>query len=1151
MAYRMFATWTVVCVASAMAPNLARAQSTGSPPSAVPTAAADQSTTRGDAAVLDRRISLHLDHVTFKQAIDTIAAVGHVRIAYSRTHVPLQKIVTLVIDSITVGDALTVLLRGTQIGVAISPGGVLMLDDVDAPPARAEAGTLSGTVTDSVTGLRVPYTTVLIEETAQAATTNAKGVYAIAGVAAGKYHVTVRRVGFLPRTKPMVIGGGKVTTLDFALQRQPTKLDEMVTTATGDEHRYEVGNDITTVSGDSVMGIAPITDLTDMLATRVPGLDVQSTSGNPGAPSRLRLRGLSSIQRSDDPIVIVDGVRVYSNQSGSYSNLSGTSSGGGSNLGIAGRVPFPNGAVTTAGTGGYAAPSPIDQIDPNSIETIEVMKGPSAAALYGSDAGNGVIIITTKRGVAGRTHWSLALNQGIEEQPGEWPVNYFLFGHGTGLEAGPSGLCSIFLGPAQCTRDSVVGFQALNDSRLSPLGEGMDRRASLGVSGGSGLVTFALTGTASDRSGYLHLPAEEVDRFEKFHGFPAPDWMKHPDQYGTWGGTSNLRVQLGHSQTFLALTSSIFHSAQQQSSLQSALAALENSYIDSTTLAAQPLLSEYYERAQLNTLTSTNALSLQNWTPVSWLPISATFGLSTANSSNNALTPRDYLLGVADSLGEYSASNGQTVTETINLGTVVRFKWVSLATGINVIATNTQNMSASTTSLPLGVTQASVFTCLGSCAAQSSGSQSTYGWYLAPTLNPFSRLFISPGFRLDGGTASGRNASLTAFPKLDVSYIAIDRRNNSAVPAITMLRPRVAFGIAGVQPGPVDKLRLYSSGTVIEVDSGNANGSPVSIATLNSLGNTKLTPEQSREFEGGLDAGFLNDRLNITTTGYYKMRYNAILGVPIAPSVGSAGAATQERNIGTIRNEGLEATMNVDAVETRSVSWSFGAIFSKNVNDVVSLIPGQAPIVTMLGANYESILRPGYALNGYWAKPILSYNDANHDGIIEPGEVRVGDSVQYMGSARPKFELSYFTTLAFFNRRLTFNTGFDFQNGVTQLNTNSALLLDVNNPKTPPPSLQAAIAAYQGGLTAAGLIQTVNTLRWNTIALNYLLPASFARAARVSSLTVGIQGSNLMLWTNYRGKDPGVNAYANGNLTADTGQLPQPRVWSVHIRMGN
>ena len=929
MVCRTLGVWAMVFAVIGVWPRATRAQT--SPPK--PAASADQPSTRGAAATLDRKISLHLEHVTFKQALDAIAAAGHVQIAYSRTYVSSDKLVTLVVDSITVGDALTVLLRGTQISVTVSPGGLLMLDDAAdtagggrvlsltaAAVARTDSGSVTGTITDSVTGAGVRGAIARVDETNQMAMTNANGVFTIAPVAAGKYHVSIRRVGFLPHVRLVVIEGGKQTVVDAILSRQPTKLEEVLTTATGSQRRVEVGNDITTLSADSILNIAPATNLTQLLETRVPGLVVQNTTGIPGAPSRLRLRGVSSIEQSDDPILIVDGIRVYSNQSGSYNQQNGNLTNGGSQ--VIGRVNTPNGNSST-GNQGYYGPSPIDLIDPNSIESIEVMKGPSAAALYGSDAGNGVIIIKTKRGVAGQTRWNLSGNETIETLPGNWPVNYFRFGHASGLNNTGSQVCSLYDGPQNCTTDSLVAFQALNNPRLSPLGTGSAQEVALGVSGGAGPLTFAAGGDASQTSGILHLPEIEVQRFDKYHPFPAPGWMINPDQYGTWAAHDNLTVQLGHSagSPSLSMTSSVMKANQQQSSLQTAIAQLENSYIDSTTLASNPLIDEYYERAQLASLKYTNALSLSNWAPVKWLPITATVGLDVYDTYNTSLTPYGYVLNSSDSLGHYAVQQGQNVVATYNLGTTILTKYVNLSTGFNVQSTTTNTLSGFSTQLTPGVSVPQSFACGGSggCVSDLTSSLSTYGWYIQPALRPFGRLFVNPAVRLDGGNASGANAQISFYPKIDASYLAIDDRNNRAVPWITQLRPRIAFGIAGVQPGPAEKLRLFQTGTVTSLDTNE----PVTVVDLNSLGNTKLVPERSNETEGGIDATLFRGRVNVTATGYYKMRFDAILNVPVAPSVGVGnaldldGIGQQQKNIGTVRNEGMEFTFS-------AVPWEIG-----------------------------------------------------------------------------------------------------------------------------------------------------------------------------------------------------------------------------------
>ena len=207
-------------------------------------------------------------------------------------------------------------------------------------------------------------------------------------VPSGLQTLNVRFLGYTPIERPVVVPDTGYVRVDVAMRMGMTRLQEVVTTATGQQRRLELANDITILDADSIVRTQPISSVTQLLEGRVPGLTVEHTSGAPGDPSRLRLRGSSSMLKNNDPIVIVDGVRAYAKQSDSTSaNLA-------SGRGVAGGNRARRHAV-------HSAPSPLDQIDPQAIQTVEVLKGPSAATLYGPDAANGVIVITMKKGRAG------------------------------------------------------------------------------------------------------------------------------------------------------------------------------------------------------------------------------------------------------------------------------------------------------------------------------------------------------------------------------------------------------------------------------------------------------------------------------------------------------------------------------------------------------------------------------------------------------------------------------------------------------------------------------------------------------------------------------------------------------------------------------
>lgn len=251
------------------------------------------------------------------------------------------------------------------------------------------------------------------------------------------------------------------------------------------------------------------------------------------------------------------------------------------------------------------------------------------------------------------------------------------------------------------------------------------------------------------------------------------------------------------------------------------------------------------------------------------------------------------------------------------------------------------------------------------------------------------------------------------------------------------------------------------------------------------------------------------------------------------------------------------------------MSWTVNANVSNDNNVVVHLNNGIAEI--NLGSN--ELIKPGYPLFSQWATPIVSFADANHDGVIEPNEIRYGDSLVYAGQADPKYQLNLNTTVTLLNGRLSLTAGFAYQNGMTQMNlgaVESGALTSVLGGPHVPLATQAAIVAatcvvqptwingctvnnqVNGSLT--GLIQQVNTLRFNTLSINYTVPTAAAHWFRVPRMTVALQGQNLGLRTNYRGIDPDVNSFATvngGDETADLGQIPEPRVWWLKLMLGD
>ncbi|MBX6331205.1 MAG: TonB-dependent receptor plug domain-containing protein [Gemmatimonadaceae bacterium] len=914
------------------------------------------------------------------------------------------------------------------------------------------------------------------------------------------------------------------------MQLGMTRLQQVVTTATGPRRQLELGNDITVVDADSIAATQPIRSVSDLLATRVPGLVAQTTSGAPGDPTRIRLRGLHSVLQSNDPIVIVDGIRVYAEQSAARSG----------NLAV---PPSSSGYI-----GGAPAPSPLDQIDPNSIATIEVLKGPSAATLYGSDAANGVIVITTKKGRAGPARWSAHLDYGRTTMPGKYPDGYFRWGHLMGSYS--LQFCAIT--DQACVVDSLVRFQLLNDPQYTVLGTGDRTAATVGVSGGSENLTYSVTGSGSDEVGLLTLPQSEVARYVANQGTAPASWMRRPHHYRTWGATTTLSARLSP-KADVAITASLNRGTQQRSTLENELGSLMRIYVDSVNgryYRSNPqggfefltsVFGDFYRRITAVATTFTNGASL-NWRPRSWLTGTADVGINYINRDDQMALPSGlafFATGI-DSMGEASVGKGSTLMRTVNARLVATaplpagFK-LQTAAGANYTGTSIADVFYSGRGLRPGTTSLNGAT-LVQAPTETRSDLATFGWYVEPTIS-HKRLWISTGLRLDGGSTFGSHASLPLFPKVSVSYLISDEPFFPFKNLFNTLRLRAAYGHAGVQPGVTDRLRLYQQGAVW------ADSQLVDGTIIRTIGNTNLKPERSRELEGGFDADLLGDRLSVQLTGYRNTRLDALVSVPLPPSVDGGLVGSVLRNVGVIRNTGWELTLMVEPLRGDAFGWGANLLVSENHNKVVSLAPGVLPF-----GQPDARVVAGYPLYGRWARPILGYQDLNGDHKITADEVQIGDSLVFMGESEPNYEATLSTHFTFLHNTLRVDADFHYENGLTQYNQtalNNRVFARAANDSTAPFSQQAAIAVM--GQTTYGLMQTVNTLRVNALNVSYSLPRRIAQRLGADAMSLSLQGTNLGLFTNYRGKDPNVNAYGSGNSVADTGVLPVPRTWQIRV----
>jgi TonB-dependent SusC/RagA subfamily outer membrane receptor len=1051
-------------------------------------------------------VTLDLQDVTLREALTAIAEQGRISLVYSSGAVPLERRVSLSVHAVPAAEALRAALRGTEVEVREAGSGQVMLIRRTGPEAQekqAKTGTIGGHVIDATTNAPVVRALVTIEAGRWRTTTNDGGQYRLADISAGAHTVEVRRIGYAPATRSIVVFDNADASLDFSLTPVASRLNEVVTTVTGPQRRLEVGNVIGTIDADSVVREAPITSLSDLLTARVPGTQVVLFSGLTGMSPRVRIRGLNSAAVSNDPLLYVDGVRV-DNSAGSLVSGFGQR---------AGRL---------------------NDLNPDEIESIEIVKGPSAATLYGTDAANGVIVVRTKRGHPGRALWAVRSEVGLVDEPSRFLDNYFSWGHAA--TTGVTQKCLLTAAAAgTCVIDSLTTFNPFENAATTPIGLG--RRAQYGgqVSGGVERFTYLFAGDVESETGYLKMPDGDVQRVSAERGvadLPAEQLRPNAER------KLSLRTNVGAALTQSAdamLSLGVVSSNTRIPGNGIFFGYFGSGYRDAQDGWYSVRPGEAFAVRNSEDVTHYTASLSGNWRPRSWLSTRATLGSDVSGAFLDGLQRRDE--GPTSSrTGRRINSNTSTKLYTADLGasaTVTPAANISSRTSVGA-QFNRQQMRVTTatgSNLPPGsqtVTGAAVIS-----GAEQTIESVVAGSYVEETIGIHDRLFLTGALRVDGGSNFGKDFHTAVYPKASLSWV-VPMTGRS-------LRLRAAYGASGVQPAATAALPLETLFATL------VNGTTASGAAPSAIGNPLLRPERQREVETGFDVDMLNDRVRIEATYYNRSSRDALVNRPLGTDV---GVASRWENIGSVRNRGIEGLLWLQPIDRAIATWDVSLNGSIDDNKVLDLG----------GVTSSAFMRVGYPLYGRFERPIIGYADANNNGIIEVSELRMGDTAVYRGPSFPPRQLTANSALSLLKHRLRVSTQFDYRGGHRLENTTelSRCIGAIGNCRavndiTAPLSTQAAALAFTTTSSRDGYLEDGSFVRWRELSISYSLPDALAHRVRATTSKVTALGRNLKLFTRYSGVDPEVNAQPGRTDLegyGDSPTAPQARYWLLRVDFG-
>jgi TonB-dependent starch-binding outer membrane protein SusC len=1064
-------------------------------------------------SALARIVSVHRDSVLLQQVLLDIATQAGLGLSYGEDVARSATRVSLDASRVSAADALARAVKGTPWAVLVNAAGQVSVVSAD----ERRLGVVSGRVTDRATGAPVVGAAVLLDGTRLGVTVGEDGRFRIANVPAGDYRVTARRIGYLPLTHLVSVADDSTAATDFALVASATMLNEVVITGVPlATSRRTIGNAITTVDAAAVSDQTATTTVSELLAARAPGVSVLSSSGTPGTSGTIRIRGTGSLASTSDPVVYVDGVRISSGVAGNFRNS----------------YESPSAALSARQSGGGQDASLLGNLSPEEVESIEVIKGPAAATLYGADAANGVIQIITKKGRTGeqKPQWRAKLQSGRTDWGLGRRTNYTTCSADNIALQLPNGGAA-FPGCQGLTPGSRLSYSGLDNPGVLRAGQ-LDEYVLSLTGGGKGYSYF----TAVDRN------AEQgvVTNSESALNSARANFSVVPNDKVTYGvnlsySRAEIRFPMGDNGTNLLESAWTYQPGTPVPNGQAAGFA-----------AGAPVQFDVYDnRIRTDRVT---AGTTTTFNPASWFHNRLTVGADVTN----ALATRFIAPGSlwAPNEGQLTQGEPRNTVYTIDYaGTIATA--VPFAPGLtsalsfgtqytnrqyrNTIAQGNNFASASTKDINLSAVRSGWSEYLD---VKSLGifAQEQVGWA--------DKLFVTGALRVDNSSVFGSQIKQLYYPKVSLSYVISEEPFISRLGLIDELKLRAAYGQAGNAPDPFAGIQSYTS--VVTID---ANGNRVPSLVLNSKGNPDVKPERGEEIELGFDAALFHSRVGAELTYYNKTTRDALMLVPNAPSEGFPGGTFQ--NLGEISNRGFELGLTATPVRLERVTWDSRLNLSTNRNRLVRFGYPRGPIITGLTAMNQRYAE-GYPLGGFWVHGAPILDAATNTYSQNP-------AVRFVGSADPTREISSGNTVTLFKRfhlygLLDYKGGFYVTNQTDQRRCAARVCAAYNDPNLSAEDKRLLLLDI--GTNDAPWTQKGDFLKLRDLSLTYDLPNALFTRVGASHASLQVAGHNLaILWTDgYTGLDPEVNfsgtngpTGAFGLTRVDYWTMPQTRRYTASI----
>jgi len=1055
-----------------------------------------------------------------------------------------------------------------------------------------QEGLIIGKVTSDA-GAPISGAQVFIDKMNIGTVTKDDGSYRLlipAGRATGQQAaLSVKLIGFKPKSVLIALKPGE-QTMDFVLGAQAVVLQQVVVTGEGIITTNEkLGETVNVVSGSQTVN-ANESNVTNALAGKAPNVQIQSMSGDPGSSTSIQIRGIKSFSGTGQPLFVVDGVPLDN-----------------STLSVEGPI-----YGSTANQSGVVAPNRISDVNPNDIESVTILKGAAASAIYGARASQGVVIITTKSGKPGTTRYSFnstySLNDVTQGYPlqTDWAQSGWAPGMGqaacTGLDCGASGRSWGVQIPAGTPVYDHFGEMFITGNVWDNV---------LSISGGDDRRSFYFSAGYTQNNGFVVGGQNNYDRVTmKLRGSQLiGDRMKigvNFNYVNTWGafiqrGDNVDGIMLGGMRTAAQFDNTYY--IDSTSGLQRSYR-FPNPSVNSLTTSRvfdNPfwVATEAPSTSQLNRVYGNLDI---NWNPNDWFTLQWTPGVDyytdarlepfpftssgyPAGDVNQAVYTNFIASSVLTLVGQHTFN--PNFQGTLTLGSELN------STNFNQNFVQGQGLIAPTPFVIGNTISWTPFNYQSLIHNQSYFGQAT--------ADLWDQLYLTAAIRNDGFSTFAQNDPRAWYPKASAAWTFT--KAVSAGDWLQFGKLRAAYGETGKPPDVYSTLTTYTApkyyeyggiGYLYSVYQGAAG-----LSTSGTLGTDSLRPERQKESELGFDLGFFHGWADLGFTYYSSRATDVIIGLPLPPS---SGATTEQVNAGTVTNKGAELTLNINSPTTnKDFNWTVGLLWAQNRNNVVSITG--ASFVSIPNAIVSAVAQPGYvtgSIQGFdWircgngvvyngidldntagqcqgAPKGAQYIAANGFPVIDQSQLRI------LGSYQPDWSGSIRGAINFL-QKWQFSFLIDHRQGGQSYNGTRGALYVYGRHKDTEIGQGAGTmetfgtAAWHPGAVAgpgagtpvlitgdwfqndggsfgnntADFVENSGFTKLREIAVQYTWDGRWVtHNAGLSSVQFRIAGRNLHTWTGYTGVDPESNLEGAGNLVQGVDWFGNPQNRSIVFSVG-